>query len=347
MTLEQLTDDMVLRLESIEEQTEATCHIRHTEQRGQPMKERFVQHTRTLLATGASARSVREQLLLDASFFLMLEEYGLFSAAIPSKRYFQLQREGLGNESLVYSFLAIAKCDEVCQWGFDETSLNGIPTLNQWCRVQEGGEYRNITIECAGLLPGSTSTRVAEHIKVTWERGQTLMAMVRAELGDKADELVPLVNGGVTLAKLRGSMHDTCNCANLVAKKVLVLRNDAGKEMYGAEEWQKMQEDGHGWQDYLCANHSRNLHFDAFSRRFTDWVKRALGNGLSVAKEKSGGRLRVEPDGEAFVRSICKLTHVGAKQYEKGSPSTPPLPHSKTQPPHATQQSKPSPHIVP
>ncbi len=142
-TLERRTEEMALTLEARAKQMEATCHIRHTKQRGQPMKERFVQHTRTLLATGASARSVREQLLLDASFFLMQEEYGIFSAAMPSKRYFQLQREGLGNESLVYSFLAIAKCEEVCQWGFDETSLDGIPTLNQWCRVREGGEYRN------------------------------------------------------------------------------------------------------------------------------------------------------------------------------------------------------------
>jgi hypothetical protein len=104
VALEQRMEDMALRLEAIAEQTEATCHIRHKEQRGQPMKERFVQHAHTLLATGASARSVREQLLLDVSFFLRTEEYGLFSAAILSKRYFQLQREGLGNESLVYSF---------------------------------------------------------------------------------------------------------------------------------------------------------------------------------------------------------------------------------------------------
>ncbi len=99
---------------------------------------------------------------------------------------------------------------------------------------------------------------------------------------------------------------------------MFVMRNDAGKEMYGTDEWDKMQAEGQGWQDFLCANHSRNLHFDAFSRRFTDYVKGAFGNGLYAAKEKSGGRLRVEPDGEAFVRSICKLTHVGAKKYEKG-----------------------------
>ncbi len=43
--------------------------------------------------------------------------------------------------------------------------------------------------------------------------------------------------------------------------------------------------------------------------------------GMAVAKMRSGARLRVEPDGEAFVQSIiCKLTQVGPKQYEKGTP---------------------------
>jgi hypothetical protein len=113
------------------------------------------------------------------------------------------------------------------------------------------------------------------------------MAMMRDELGtEKADELLPLVNGGVTLAKLRGAMHDTCNRANLVATFFFVMRNDAGKEMYGADEWEKMQAEGQGWQDFLCANHSRNLHFDAFSRRFTDYVKGAFGNGLYMPQKK-------------------------------------------------------------
>jgi hypothetical protein len=40
--------------------------------------------------------------------------------------------------------------------------------------------------------------------------------------------------------------------------------------------------------------------------------------GMAAANLRSGGRLRIELDGEAFVRSICKLTHVGPKQYAKG-----------------------------
>ena len=131
--------------------------------------------------------------------------------------------------------------------------------------------------------------------------------MLREELGAAADTLVPLVKGGVTMVKLRGAMHDTCNTANLVALKVRGIRNDAGKDMYGAEEWAAMQSTGSGWQDFLCGNHSRNLHFDAYNRAFTTFMKELLGEGMAVAKMRSGGSMRVEPDGEAFVRSICKL----------------------------------------
>jgi hypothetical protein len=102
---------------------------------------------------------------VNAALFLSGNNYEVLKAAMPELRWFQAQREGLGNECMVYTFISIAMCDEVCQWGFDETSLNGIPTLNQWCCIQEGSTYRTLTIECAGLLPGSTSSRVAAHVK--------------------------------------------------------------------------------------------------------------------------------------------------------------------------------------
>ena len=74
--------------------------------------------------------------------------------------------------------------------------------------------------QCIGLFPGSTAVKVAEHVQLTWERGKRIIDLVREELGVDADALVPLINGGVTLTKLCGSMHDTCNSANLIAKKV-------------------------------------------------------------------------------------------------------------------------------
>jgi hypothetical protein len=114
-------------------------------------------------------------------------------------------------------------------------------------------------------------------------------------------------------------MHDTCNCANLIAQKVRIIRDDAGKDMYGPEEWAAMQESGSGWQNFLCGNHSRNLHFDAFNRHYTQYIKGLLGEDMGRASLKGGGRLWIEADGESFVRAICKLTHTGPKQYEKGN----------------------------
>ncbi len=96
-----------------------------------------------------------------------------------------------------------------------------LPSTKQWCRIVEEGEPVVITIECAGLLPGSTSTKVTQHIEATWKRGAEVVSIVRAALGARADEMVPLLHGDVHISKLNGSMHDTCNTANLVAKKVL------------------------------------------------------------------------------------------------------------------------------
>jgi hypothetical protein len=108
--------------------------------------------------------------------------------------------------------------------------------------------------------------------------------MLRQELGPDADLLVPLVNGGITMAKLRGVMHDTSNSANLIAKKGRIIRDEVSEEeLYGKEEWLNMQELGRGWQEFLCANHSRNLHFDAFSRGYSGYVKEKLGDGLAKA----------------------------------------------------------------
>jgi hypothetical protein len=72
-----------------------------------------VRHVRALLATGSSARSVREQLYLNGGFFLSAKGYEQFKASMPELRWFQTQREGMGNESLLYSFVRIAKCEEV------------------------------------------------------------------------------------------------------------------------------------------------------------------------------------------------------------------------------------------
>ncbi len=100
------------------------------------------------------------------------------------------------------------------------------------------------------------------------------MTMLREVMGEEADTYIPLVNGGINLSKLCGIMHDTCHSANAIARRVRVLRDESGSELYGEEEWGRMLgEHEHEWQDFLCGNHSRNLHFDAFLRLFKVHIK--------------------------------------------------------------------------
>ncbi len=99
----------------------------------------------------------------------------------------------------------------------------------------------------------------------------------------------------ISLSKLGGVMHDTCNCANAIARRVRVLRDESGKDLYGEEKWKRLSKEEHVWCDYFCGNHSRNVQFDAFSRLYESYIKRKLGAGLEAARLKSGGRVRVEP----------------------------------------------------
>jgi hypothetical protein len=122
--------------------------------------------------------------------------------------------------------LRVAKCECCLQWGFDETSIDGVPTLNQWVLLAEPGRPPSVcTIESVGILVGSTSEEIAAHIAQSWQNGQAAVGLLREELGASADQHVPLTNGGVLLHKLQGVMHDTCHTANKTARlsKVVTL----------------------------------------------------------------------------------------------------------------------------
>jgi hypothetical protein len=83
------------------------------------------------LCLGSSARAARDQLLSNAKVFLREEQFAKYESAVPNVRWFQAQREALGNEAWLYSMLELAQAEDALQWGFDETSINGVPTLNQ------------------------------------------------------------------------------------------------------------------------------------------------------------------------------------------------------------------------
>ncbi len=84
-----------------------------------------------------------------------------------------------------------------------------------------------VTIEAAGFTVSGTATQIAEHVRKSWDLGQQAVHMVREQLGPAlADELVPLVGGGVLIHKIQSSVHDTCVAANLVPSLVLELREN-------------------------------------------------------------------------------------------------------------------------
>ena len=133
------------------------------------------------------------------------KKYEEFRAEVPHLSWFKTQRKGLGYEAWLYAMVRLAGCDCCLQWGFDETSLDGVPTLNQWVLLAERGAPPSVvTIECAGILVGSTAREIADHISQSWDNGQTAVNLLRMELGDGTNVHVPLRNGGVMLHKLQG-----------------------------------------------------------------------------------------------------------------------------------------------
>jgi hypothetical protein len=117
------------------------------------------------------------------------------SEQVPRVAWFARQREALGLEAMLYAFIAIGNtirtltltltskpnpsrdviggCEEVIQWGFDETSLDGQACFNQWCLIRTTGkEHSIVTIECSGILPDSVAEETVRHIAKTWARGQ-------------------------------------------------------------------------------------------------------------------------------------------------------------------------------
>jgi hypothetical protein len=289
--------------------------------KGRPLSHEFEHYVRTLLASGCSAKAARDHILTSARFFVRPHIFKAYASRVPQLRWFQGQREALGNEAWLYSMVELAGAEFVHQWGFDETAIDGTSTLNQWTLIpQEGGKPpKLITMECTGLLIGSTALEICEHVKKSWQRGQMAIDLLRQELGPEfADEYVPVVDGGISLHKIQGSMHDTCATANLVASMMRDVRNTSGQLRFGYDNWESKSEEDKPYFDFLCGNHSRNLPITEFNRKYETYIKEELGEALTTIQSQGGGRTRVESTGPLLLRSLCRLTHKGHAQYAKG-----------------------------
>ena len=260
------------------------------------------------------------QLLHSASVYLRAESFAVYASLVPNLRWFQFQREALGNEAWLYGMIEVSRATKCLQHGFDETSLDGTPTLNQWVLLESalGLPPRVVTLQCAGLLVGSKATEICAHIEGAWALGQQAIGILRDELGCEAENLVPLTNGGVQLHKLRAIMHDTCATANLAAVLMKEKRDVSGQLQFGYDNWEDKADTDKPWFDFLCSNHVRNLSIDQFNREVEAYFKENIGEDLAVISRNGSGRARVEASGPLFLRSLCRLTHKGHLQYAKG-----------------------------
>ena len=284
-----------------------------TEGHGRPYTDEFEAHAVRCMSTGISAHQCREQMLLNGAFHEAGEDF-----LVPEVDWFDRLRERIGNESLLYAFVKVARAKEVLQFGSDETAIQRQGIYNQWVRIEnDEGQIEVVYIETGGYLVGATAAEVTAHIEKTWQRGKAYIEALREELGEDDEEHVPLEKGGVNLSKLRSLMHDTCNTANATAREIALLVEKEGRELYGKEAWESMPEEERCVLDFLCGNHTRGLPVDAFNRRFEGWIEDELGEAFAVAAGKSGGQARLEKSGTELLRSIFKLIHAGWGAYEK------------------------------
>ncbi len=113
--------EIALLLEEKRLETERLSRLIHGSGKGKGKSAEFEFASRTILATGCSARAAKDNMLVAANLFLEPKKYKLFELEVPSVRWFRSQRKGLGYEAWLYSMLRVAKCDSILQWGFDET----------------------------------------------------------------------------------------------------------------------------------------------------------------------------------------------------------------------------------
>jgi len=99
---------------------------------------------------------------------------------------------------------------------------------------------------------------------------------------------------------------------------MLAVRERKCREHYGEDTWATADPKTKACFDFLCGNHTRNLPVVRFNKSYEKYIQSELGESIRVAKLATGGMARLEGSGVAFLRSLCRLTHVGHAQYYKG-----------------------------
>ncbi len=122
---------------------------------------------------------------------------------------------------------------------------------------------------------------------------------------------------------------------------MLELRGRKSIAHYGDNVWSNADIQTKACFNFLCGNHTRNLPVVRFNKvrlsqhsyvitnpghlkpipllqAYDKWLYGELGEQMRLAKLASGGKARLDCSGVLFLRSLCRLTHVGHAQYYKG-----------------------------
>ena len=125
-TEEDVLGELTLLRKRQHEEDERLRRLVHGRGTGRPKSAEFELAARTILATGCSARAAKDQILVAAGLVLPVDKFEAFEREVPLERWFRAQRKGLGYEAWVYAMLRVAKCEEILQYGFDETKCEEI-----------------------------------------------------------------------------------------------------------------------------------------------------------------------------------------------------------------------------
>ena len=173
-------------------------------------------------------------------------------------------------------------------------------------------------LHTAGLLVNGTAAGVCASIVEIFRRARVVIGILREDLGDLADALCPLVDGGVEEHKLRNNTHDTCNTANAQTRHLLLAKIESGKRIFGEEGWASRTEEQETMTDTLCGNHTRGLPVVQWNRNFENHMNETLGPHFEAAAKASGSHARLEKSGLRLLRSLTKLVYDGVGAYAKG-----------------------------
>jgi hypothetical protein len=126
-----------------------------------------------------------------------------------------------------------------------------------------------------------------------------------------------------------------------VAKLMLELCDRKSIAHYGDNVWSNADKQTKACFNFVCGNHTRNLPVVRFNKvslsqhsypitypgrlqpipllkAYDKWLYGELEEQMRLAKLASGGKARQDCSGVLFLRSLCRLTHVGYAQYYKG-----------------------------